>query len=111
MRRFYVHFGMLGAFWLASLPVYSLIISALPSWYRLKTISALHFCTNVFTLFTLGTHMPVLTRARARARTRTRTRTVTRTLTVTLSRHAHARAHGPLRPPRAEESGLARAAR
>ena len=60
MRRFYVHFGMLGAFWLASLPVYSLIISALPSWYRLKTISALHFCTNAFTLFTLGTHMPVL---------------------------------------------------
>ena len=33
VRRFYVHFGLLGAFWLGSLPVYSLIISALPSWY------------------------------------------------------------------------------
>ena len=105
MRRFYVHFGLLGAFWLGSLPVYSLIISALPSWYRLKTISALHFCTNAFTLFTLGTHMPVLTRTRARTRARTRTPT------VTLSRHAHARALRPLRPPRAAQSGLARAAR
>ena len=61
VRRFYVHFGVLGAFWLASLPVYGLAISALPSWYRLKTISALHFGTNAFTLFTLGTNMHVLT--------------------------------------------------
>ena len=61
VRRFYVHFGMLGAFWLGSLPVYGLIISALPSWYRLKTISALHFSTNAFTLFSIGTNMHVLT--------------------------------------------------
>jgi hypothetical protein len=60
VRRFYVHFGALGAFWLGSLPVYGLIISALPSWYRLKTISALHFGTNAFTLFMLGTNMHVL---------------------------------------------------
>ena len=37
VRHFYVHFGVLGGFWLASLPVYGLLISGLPSWYRLTT--------------------------------------------------------------------------
>ena len=51
MRRFYVHFGLLGAFWLGSLPVYSLIISALPSWCRLKTSTLT--LTLTLTLLTL----------------------------------------------------------
>ena len=39
VRRFYRRFGLLGGGWLASLPIFSLAISAMPSWYRLRTRS------------------------------------------------------------------------
>ena len=39
VRRFYRRFGLLGGGWLASLPIFSLAISAMPSWYRLRTLA------------------------------------------------------------------------
>ena len=38
VRRFYGRFGVVGGFWLVSLPVYSLVATTSPSWHRSKRI-------------------------------------------------------------------------
>ena len=53
-REFFKQFGVVGAVWLVSLPVYSIIATTIPSWHRLKTISALMSTTNFATLAAIG---------------------------------------------------------
>ena len=54
MARFFKQFAVVGAVWLVSLPVYSLVATTIPSWHRLKTISALMSTTNFATLAAIG---------------------------------------------------------
>ena len=54
VARFFKQFGVVGAVWLVSLPVYSLVATTIPSWHRLKTISALMSTTNFATLAAIG---------------------------------------------------------
>ena len=54
VARFFKQFAVVGAVWLVSLPVYSLVATTIPSWHRLKTISALMSTTNFATLAAIG---------------------------------------------------------